>query len=379
MRIMHVTRATLMVCQFMVPLIKEQQRRGHHVVVCGSDDEDVETLLDKGVDVCVHALQRSLNPWAIMKAIGVIRGHLKAQAIDVVVCHSPLGGGAGRIAAWLAGVPHVIYFAHGLPCAPGQNRIKWTLWFVIEKLLARVTTGLIAMNRYDEVLAAKRIMRSPRQVYRVPGMGICLEKYHQTDSAEGRRALEEELEIPAGTKIVICVAYLIPEKGIYVYFQAAQKVCLRRSDVHFLIVGNGPQQQALETTVHVTQMSYRFSVLGWRQDVDRLMRCADLFVLPTHYFEGLPVSILEAMACGKPVIATRHRGCEDAVVDQETGYLVPTKDPTQLAQRMAELLDDEALRTRMGRAGRQRVEAGFELSHCTRMIADAIDEACKPC
>ena len=376
MRIMHVTRATLMVCQFMVPLIKEQQRRGHNVAVCGSDDEDVETLLDQGVDVCVHALQRSLNPWALIKAIGVIRGHLKEHATEVVVCHSPLGAGAGRIAAWLAGVPHVIYFAHGLPCAPGQNRIKWTFWFVIEKLLARVTTGLIVMNHYDEVLAKQRLMRSPSQVYRVPGMGICLEKYHQTDSADARRALEEELAIPAGSKIVICVAYLIPEKGIYVYFQAAQKVCLRRSDCHFLIVGNGPQQRALETTAHVTQMSDRFSVLGWRSDVDRLMRCADIFVLPTHYFEGLPVSILEAMACGKPVIATRHRGCEDAVVDQETGFLIPTKDPIQLAKRMAELLDDEALRTRMGRAGRQRVETGFELSHCTRVIVDSIDRAC---
>ncbi|MCH8216073.1 MAG: glycosyltransferase family 4 protein [Planctomycetes bacterium] len=378
MRIMHITRATLMVCQFMMPLIKEQQRRGHNVLVCGSDDADVETLLDQGVDVCVHTLQRSLNPWTIIKAIRVIRGHIKEHGTEVVVCHSPLGAGVGRIAAWVAGVPHVLYFAHGLPCAPGQNRIKWILWFVLEKLLARVTTGLIVMNRYDQALGEKRIMRSRSRVSRVPGMGICLDTYHQTGSADERRALEEELAIPAGSKIVLCIAYLIPEKGIYVYFQAARKVCLRRSDVHFLIAGDGPQQQALETTVHVTQMSRRFSVLGWRTDVDRLMRCAELFVLPTHYFEGLPVSILEAMACGKPVIATRHRGCEDAVVDQETGYLIPTKDPTQLAKRMAELLDDEALRSRMGRAGRQRVEAGFEQRHCTQVIADVIDRACTP-
>ena len=69
MRILHITRATLMVCQFMVPLIKMQQRRGHTVCVCGSDDDDVETLTDQGIDVCVHTLQRSLNPLAIIKAI----------------------------------------------------------------------------------------------------------------------------------------------------------------------------------------------------------------------------------------------------------------------------------------------------------------------
>jgi glycosyltransferase involved in cell wall biosynthesis len=373
MRILHITRATLMVCQFMVPLIKMQQRRGHTVCVCGSDDDDVETLTDQGIDVCVHTLQRSLNPLAIIKAIKGIKGHIKARDIDCVVCHSPLGAGVGRLAGWLAGCPHVIYFAHGLPCAPGQNRVKWFIWFTIEKILAQLTTGMLVMNSYDQELAENRLMKRPDQVARIPGMGIDLKRFHSTPRPQERLALEQEFGIAPGTKIVLCIAYMIPEKGIYVYFNAAQKVCVKRRDVHFLIAGNGPQQTALETAVHCTQMSFRFSVLGWRDDIDRLMRCADIFVLPTHYFEGLPVSILEAMACSKPVIATRHRGCEDAVIDKETGFLIPTKNAQALTECIDILLDDDGLRKTMGEAGRRQVEEGYELDHCTELIADAIE------
>ena len=99
------------------------------------------------------------------------------------------------------------------------------------------------------------------------------------------------------------------------------------------------------------------------------------FVLPTYYFEGLPVSILEAMACGKPVIATRHRGCEDVVVDEETGFLVPIKKVTPLVEKILRLLDDEQLRTRMGQAGRERVEQYFELDYCTDKIVEALEKA----
>jgi glycosyltransferase involved in cell wall biosynthesis len=376
MRIMHISRATLMVCQFMLPLIKAQQQRGHYVCVCGSDDEHVETLHAHDIEVFTHQLKRSLNPWALARAISRIKRHIQEQAIDVVVCHSPLGAGVGRIAATLAGCPHRIYFAHGLPCAPGQAKIKWLIWYSIERILARLTTGILVMNDYDQVLASTRFFKDDRRVFRIPGMGIDLGKFSQVDTQSERQALEQELGIPSGSKIVLCIAYLIPEKGIYQFFQAAQILCRQRPDVHFLIAGDGPHQTPLETTSYVSQLADRFQVLGWRDDIDRLMRGADIFVLPTYYFEGLPVSILEAMACAKPVIATQHRGCEDAVVDQETGFLIPIRQVAPLINKLEILLDQDDLRLALGQAGRQRVEATFELGHCTDLIADVLDRAC---
>ena len=376
MKIMHVSRASIMVWQFLLPLIEEQTRRGHDVSVCGSDDAYAHTLREQGIRVVTHQLQRSLNPWAIVKAIACIRRHVKEEKIDVLVCHSPLGAGVGRIAGWWAGVPCCIYFAHGLPCVPGQNKLKWVFWFLIEKSLARITDALLVMNHYDQQLGQRHLMKSPEQVTRVPGMGIDLSRFHGAGSQTERRQLAQSLGVSQPAKFVLCIAYMIPAKGIYVYFQAAQKICQVRDDVVFLIAGDGPHERALETTAFATGLGDRFHVLGWRDDIDQLMRVCDIFTLPTFYFEGLPVSILEAMACSKPVVATQHRGCEDVVVPGETGCLVPKRDANALARALLKCIMDEAMCQRLGEAGRRRVEQAFELTQCTNMIANTIEKAC---
>jgi len=365
-----------MVWQFLLPLIEEQTRRGHNVSVCGSDDAYADTLREQGIHVVTHQLERSLNPWAIVKAIVCIKRHIRAQEIDVLVCHSPLGAGVGRLAGWWAGVPCCVYFAHGLPCVPGQNKIKWICWLLIEKSLARMTDALLVMNQYDEQLGRRHLMTSPQQVTRVPGMGIDLARYHGGSSQAVRQQLAQSLGVSQHAKFVLCIAYMIPAKGIYVYFQAAQKICQVRDDVVFLIAGDGPHEKALETAAFATGLGDRFHVLGWRDDIDELMRACDIFTLPTYYFEGLPVSILEAMACSKPVVATQHRGCEDVVVPGETGCLVPVRKASALARALLKCIMDEPLCRRLGEAGRRRVEREFELTHCTRVIADAIEKAC---
>jgi glycosyltransferase involved in cell wall biosynthesis len=377
MNIMHLTRATIMVRRFLLPVIREQQQRGHTVCVCSAEDEHVDALRGQGIDVVTHQMQRSLNPIGLIKAVGCIKYHLKAKQIDVLVCHSPLGAGVGRIAGKLAGVKCKLYVAHGLPCAPGQNKLKWWLWFLIEKGLSRLTNGFLVMNDYDQALCAKHLAQNPSQVQRIPGMGIDLTRFKDVRAtAAERRQLAEELGFSPDARIVLSLAYMIPAKGIYIYFQAAQMICQHMDDVVFLIAGDGPQRTPLETTTYATGMGERFHVLGWRDDIETLMRVCDMFVLPTFYFEGLPVSILEAMACAKPVIATRHRGCEDVVVNEETGLLVPIRKPLLLAQAMVRLLKDVSLAQRLGQAGRKRVEEHFELQHCTRQLADAIDKAC---
>jgi glycosyltransferase involved in cell wall biosynthesis len=375
MKIMHLSRASIMVWQFLLPLIREQTRRGHEVCVCGSNDAYADTLRDQGLHVVTHQLERSFNPWAMLKGIFCIKHHIREQQIDVLVCHSPLGAAVGRLAGRLAGVPCCVYFAHGLPCAPGQNKLKWGLWFLMEKFLARMTDAILVMNHYDQQLSERHLMKSPDQVQRVPGMGIDLKQYHGASSPAERKALAEELGVPEHVRFVLCIAYMIPAKGIYVYFQAAQKICRVRGDVVFLIAGDGPHEKALETTAYATGLGDRFHVLGWRDDIDRLMRVCDIFTLPTYYFEGLPVSILEAMACSKPVVATQHRGCEDVVVHGQTGWLVPRRQANALAEALLACIVDETMCRRLGEAGRKRVESEFELGHCTDVLADAIERA----
>jgi glycosyltransferase involved in cell wall biosynthesis len=131
--------------------------------------------------------------------------------------------------------------------------------------------------------------------------------------------------------------------------------------------------QKLEERCAKYGLKNSFKILGWRNDIHRLMRASDIFALPSYYWEGVPVSILEAMACAKPVVVTMNRGCVDIVINNETGFLVPIKQAAPFSEKLLILLDNEQLRTQMGQAGRRRVEQYFGLDYCTESIVDALE------
>jgi glycosyltransferase involved in cell wall biosynthesis len=363
-----------MIYRFLIPVIEAQKKRGDYVCVCGSDDADAQKLRSIGIDVFEHHLKRGLNPFSLIKSIFQIKRILVEQRMDVIICHAPIAGGVGRIAAKLANTPNIIYFVHGYTCAPAQSFFKWLAWFCIEKVLGKFTDAALVMNDYDERLCKNyRMVKDVNKVFRISGVGVNIEKFKEATTENDRRQVENELGIPENKKIILSTAFLIPAKGIFVLLKAAKKICARRNDVHFLLAGEGPCKKRLISMRNSFELEEHFEILGWRNDIHRLMRSADIFVLPTYYWEGLPVSILEAMACGKPVIATKQRGCDDAVVDSETGYLIPVKQVEPLVDKIDLLATNEAVRIMMGRAGRKRVEQYFASDICTDKIVKALE------
>ena len=376
MRIMHLSRAAETLRWFLIPVMKAQAARGHEIVICTGESPDAAALREAGFDVFTHGMQRSLNPARALSAIGTIRRVIREQRIQAVVCHNSLAGIVGRIGASLAGRPRFVYFAHGLACGPAQGTLNWMVRFQVERSLAPLTDALIVMNDYDERLGRRTpLARDATRVFRIPGMGVDLERFTTEVPRDDRARLERELGIAPEQKIVLSVARLIPEKGVVQFVEAALDLCGRRRDACFLLAGTGPLLERLRERVAAARVEDRVKVLGWRNDIQTLMKCADIFALPSYYMEGLPVSILEAMACGKPVVSTHHKGCEDAVTDGTTGFLVPSRQSGPLAGRIAALLDDERLRAAMGRAGRQRVEREFQMAECTRIIVETLEKA----
>jgi glycosyltransferase involved in cell wall biosynthesis len=364
----------------------EQKRLGHYVCVCVAQGQDelvgnknvsaAEHLRKAGIEVFTYNLRRSTNPVGILKAILRVKRLLVEQRIEALVCHTPLCSAVGRIAARLAKTPHVIYFAHGLTCAPAQGFFSWQLRYWAEKLLGSITDAIIVMNDYDEKLCrTHHIIKNPEKIFRIPGIGVDLSRYNPDSSEQAKNQLAAELSISKDWKIVLFVGRMIYEKGAMVLAEAVKRILAQRDDVCSIFVGRGPLTDEIQKLAETGKIASHFKLVGWREDVFIMMKAADIFVLPTYYYEGLPVSILEAMACSKPVVATQHRGCEDVVVDGQTGFLVPVKQAEPLADKLLLLLDDEQLRRKMGQAGRLRVEQHFELSYCTKKIAEALEKA----
>jgi glycosyltransferase involved in cell wall biosynthesis len=170
----------------------------------------------------------------------------------------------------------------------------------------------------------------------------------------------KEFGLSPGVAIVGVVGRLAKEKGYPYLLNAARVVIKKYPEVHFLIVGDGPQREELVKLASNLGLNDHITFTGYRRDVLSVLALFDIFALATLW-EGLPVVILEAMVMAKPVVTTDVMGNPEVVINGVTGFLVPPRDPEILAERILELLKDENLRKRMGGAGRKRIEEEFTI------------------
>ena len=181
-------------------------------------------------------------------------------------------------------------------------------------------------------------------------------------------SLREELWLPHGAPIVGNVAALVPHKGQRHLVEAALLVLPQVPDVRFVIAGEGELRPALERQIHEHRLEKHVLLTGFRPDVLSLHKAFDVFVM-SSVTEGLGTSIIDAMACGKPVVATSVGGIPELVVNGETGFLVAPRDHEGMARALTALLKDESLRQRMGEAGRTRARVDFSAE---RMVQDTL-------
>lgn len=264
-------------------------------------------------------------------------------------CHSPIGGVVGRLAGKRAGVK-VIYTAHGFHFYKGAPLLNWLIFYPIEKWLARYTDVLITMNGEDYNRALNKF--HAKSVEFIHGVGIdttffCAVKIDPKEKCQ-------QFGIPENARILLSVGELNANKNHRVVIEALKE--LNDSAYHYVIVGRGGGKEGLEQLAEQLGVADRLHLLGFRTDVAELYAMADVFVFPSKR-EGLPVALMESMASGLPVVASRIRGNSDLVVDGETGYLVPVENVKAYSEKIQMLTLDPQLRIGMGEAAKKRIDA----------------------
>jgi len=212
----------------------------------------------------------------------------------------------------------------------------------------------------ETLIAASKI--DPKRLVTIHN-GVNLEDYQIDGDITAKK---KGLGLETSASVIGAIGRLDRVKGAEYLLRAAAKVIFKTPDAAFLIVGDGSQREALEQLARSLGISHRVVFTGQRDDVPELLAVMDVLVLPSLY-EGLPNAVLEAMAAGKPVIATPVGGTPEVVEDGITGLLVPPRDPEALAEAILALLQDRERAEAMGRAGRARVEKYFSVE---RMIAE---------
>jgi glycosyltransferase involved in cell wall biosynthesis len=213
-------------------------------------------------------------------------------------------------------------------------------------------TANVCVSQAVADFSISRVGLSPPKIVVIPN-GV--------DAARFSNARAADLSlfgISHGSQVLLTIGRLDSQKGLRDLIEAAALVIPKHPQVHFLLVGEGPERPAIERSIREKGLAERIHLTGWRPDVPELLAAGCALVLSSHW-EGMPNVILEAMAAGLPAVATRVEGTSELITEGQTGLLVPPKSPTEIAVALEKLLTDSAVAKRWGQAGQEKVRTEF--------------------
>jgi len=269
---------------------------------------------------------------------------------DIVHTHLAKAGTLGRLAAKLSGVSTIVHTFHGNLFHSHFGVVKTKVFIILEKLLALLTTRIVAISQTqrEELLHYK--IAPPKKVVCIP-LGLELDLFLKAEEEKGQ--LRTELSLNQDHKLVGIIARLVPVKGHSFLFEAAQRIIPLFPQVEFLVVGDGPLRKKLEDLVDQLGIKRNVIFLGFRKDLPKIYADLDVVAL-TSLNEGLPVAVIEGMASAKPVVAFDVGGVKDLVQDNRTGILVPFGEVHRLADSIMRLLKDPQECERLGQNARRK-------------------------
>ena len=329
--------------------------QGLDVDIACSPDADALKLQRQGYTVRTVPIDRRIDPRLNLRTIYQLQQVMLQQQYDLVHVHTPIAAVLGRVAAKLAGVPRIVYTAHGFPFHDQSSPRQYWLYSQVERVCAQFTDLILSQN-HEDIEMADRLGLCSSQRIQYLGNGVDIERFSRDRlHLAKQQQLRQSLGIPdAATCLVGTVCRLTRKKGCGDLVAATAQLLPQFPGLHVVIIGGELQSDPecfraeLEAQVRSLGLASRVTLTGDRADIPELLGLLDIFALPTFTHEGLPRSILEAMAMELPVVATDIRGCREAVVHQQTGLIVPPRDHEQLAQALSTLAAESGVRQGYG-------------------------------
>ena len=331
------------IMQFHIPTLKLFKDMGWETAVAARNDydhpEDCQIpYCDQFYDIPFERIPFMPKNAACYKRLKDI---IDQGNYQIVHCHTPVGGVLGRLAARSArkAGTRVLYTAHGFHFYHGAPLKNWLMYYPAEKLCSYFADDMITINQEDYRFAQRHF--SAAKVRYLPGVGIDTTVFSPGCLAEeDRRSMRAALGLKPEQKMILSVGEIISRKNYQTAIDAIAK--LKNEHMRYYICGQGILRSETEAYAKAQGVEDRVVFLGYRRDIPHLCACADVF-LHTSFQEGLPVAVMEAMACGTPIVASRIRGNVDLVEDGINGFLCDPEDADDFAEKIRILLDDPDL------------------------------------
>jgi len=328
---------------FHLPILEWFKQHNWEVHVAAQGELDLP-FVDKKFNIPIERSPFNRNNVAAYRQLKEIIDHNEYRIIH---SHTPMGGVLARLAARESRKKgaKVIYTAHGFHFCKGSSLMNWALYYPIERTLSRITDCLITINNEDYNLAVHHNFKS-KKIEHVHGVGINTDRFKPLTQAQ-KKLLRLGSSLNPNDFLMFYAAEFNRNKNHQLLIRSLARIKDQVPNAKLLFAGQGSLMEECRELAIQLGVGRRVEFLGYRNDIDKLLPLCDAAVSGSLR-EGLPVNIMEAMACGLPVIATRNRGHLELVKDHENGFIVNPEGINEMSDHMLELAQSEVLRHRMG-------------------------------
>lgn len=374
MKILYVTTISSTINAFLVPHIKHLIKQGYTVDVATNITDDVNReIIDMGVKVYDVEFQRTPISLKNANAYKRMKEIQNEEKYDIIHVHTPVASFVTRYAMRKEKNLKIIYTCHGFHFYKGGSIINWILFYPIEKIAAKWTDRLITINTEDYEVANKFNLRNHGQVSKMNGVGIEREKYiiENFDKSKYRK----QLGLNDDDFVILVLAELNKNKNHIQLIKAMSLLKDKYPNIKAIFAGTGPLEDDIKNHIKENELEDKIRLLGWRNDVKELINSSDLVGLFSKR-EGLGKCLLEAMICGKCVIATNTRGPRELIDQDINGFMFEVGDIENTAKSIEKIYSDNKLRHEF----EERVvytANKYLLDNVLNQLSDVYEEACK--
>lgn len=323
-RVLYVTTVSRTINAFLIPHIEKLVDEGYIVdCACAIDLKVDDRILAKGCNIFDIPFSRNpLHPKNV-KAFKELRKIQEKNNYDVVHVHTPVASFVARLAFRKKENLKMIYTCHGFHFYKGSPIINWLLFYPLEKIAAKWTDTLVTINEEDYEIATTFNLRNNGQVLKMNGVGI--EKENYVIENFDRNKYRKSLDIDEDDFVILVLAELNKNKNHIQLIKAMNLLKDKYPNIKAIFAGSGPLENDIKKQIKEYGLEDRITLLGWRDDVKELINSCDMVGLFSKR-EGLGKCLLEAMICGKPVVATNTRGPRELIEENINGFLVEIDD-----------------------------------------------------
>lgn len=344
------------IAQFHKPLINLLKEKGYEVHVAAKDNlaEKNGLKLDEPDKIFNIPFDRSPLSKNNLIAYHDLNRILSENKYDVVHCNTPMGGVVTRLAAnkYRKSGTKVFYTAHGFHFYKGAPKKNWVIYYPIEKILSRFTDKLITITKEDFKLAKDNFRTD---VVHIHGVGVNTEKFFPYKEDEILK-LRSELGYDKKDFLLICVGELNKNKNQSTVVKAISELANVIPNIKLLLAGNGPMENELRSLVNQLNISDKIIFLGYTTELQKYINISDALITAS-YREGLPLNVMEAMLCSKPIIASYNRGHIELVKENVNGFLYKANDSRKLKDIISQLYNNIELRNQFGKNGHEIISS----------------------